>query len=84
MTSSNLYQRFFSLTNSLFSSAELKQYLKYVSTLKYTEKPDYNKLRKLLRSGLGKKGDEWTLNLDVKSVQQKPVEQKVRIKQQRM
>ncbi|XP_064601190.1 serine/threonine-protein kinase VRK1-like [Liolophura sinensis] len=56
--------------------AELKQYLKYVSALKYAEKPDYNKLRKMLRTGLGKKGDEWTLDLDVNSTRQKPIEQK--------
>ena len=34
---------------------ELEQYFKYISTLKYEEIPDYNKLRKMFQDGLRKR-----------------------------
>ena len=38
-----------------YISDELEQYFKYISTLKYEEIPDYNKLRKMFQDGLRKR-----------------------------
>lgn len=62
----NFYFRIFFLTSRLISIEPISAFLKYVAKLKYDEKPDYEKCRKLFADGLKSLGKSNSGELEFK------------------